>query len=337
MRTYTTFRELHSLRLGRSLWLFLTLAALSFAEARDYQMKHPASYYQPENWPQHTLRITKEGNLKEVFDAGFRPYHWPNTRGDVLEFKHSNLTLITSTGKKLPAFPMEYSKIKVKPSGISTLTLIGQSLTIEEAYQEMSQWLPYIGKSEEELSHFLEAVKVDPITYDDRNFGAVPKGFSGGWIDSNGVGYGLRFQQAYNPVVPIRIYVNIGWHRLRTKKEVKTSYRTAPPSPDGYEDYVIEEGGNFGPDSWTEMVHAKGIPFPEGMSLTGKGGKVIEAKEETQPITRPASKPRPKPKVVEEDPPEPEKKSSLPWIIAGVLLLGILALFVKIFKGKSTS
>lgn len=34
---------------------------------------------------------------------------------------------------------------------------------------------------------------------------------------------------------------------------------------------------------------------------------------------------------------EPEKKSSLPWIIAGLLLLGILALLFKTFKGKSTS
>lgn len=34
---------------------------------------------------------------------------------------------------------------------------------------------------------------------------------------------------------------------------------------------------------------------------------------------------------------EPEKKFSLPWIIVCVLLLGILALLVKVFKGKSTS
>ena len=34
---------------------------------------------------------------------------------------------------------------------------------------------------------------------------------------------------------------------------------------------------------------------------------------------------------------EAEKKSSLPWIFAGVLLVGILALLLKIFKGKSTS
>lgn len=33
----------------------------------------------------------------------------------------------------------------------------------------------------------------------------------------------------------------------------------------------------------------------------------------------------------------PEKKSSLPWIIAGVLLVGILALLFKVIKGKSTS
>ena len=40
--------------------------------------------------------------------------------------------------------------------------------------------------------------------------------------------------------------------------------------------------------------------------------------------------------LAEEKTPEPEKKSSLPWIIAGVLLVGILALLLKAFKGKST-
>lgn len=34
---------------------------------------------------------------------------------------------------------------------------------------------------------------------------------------------------------------------------------------------------------------------------------------------------------------EPEKKSSLPWIIAGALLLGILLILLKTFKRKSTS
>jgi hypothetical protein len=121
------------------------------SQAGDYKMRHPVSYYRPENWPQHTLRITEEGSLKDLFDAGFRPHYWPNTRGDDLEIKHSNLTLVTSTGDTLPVFPMEYAKIKVKPSGISTLTMIGQSLTVEEAHREMKKWLGFIGKTEEEL------------------------------------------------------------------------------------------------------------------------------------------------------------------------------------------
>ena len=45
-----------------------------------------------------------------------------------------------------------------------------------------------------------------------------------------------------------------------------------------------------------------------------------------------------KPKAVEEEAPEPEQKlNHLFWIIAGVLLLGILALLLKTFRGKSTS
>ena len=45
-----------------------------------------------------------------------------------------------------------------------------------------------------------------------------------------------------------------------------------------------------------------------------------------------------KPNFVEEKTPEPEQKPTrLPWIIAGVLLVGILALLFKIFKSKSRS
>jgi hypothetical protein len=210
-------------------------AELTLHQAGDYRMKHPVSYYRPENWPQHTLRITKEGSLKDIFAAGFRPHYWPNTRGDELEIKHSNLTLVTSTGEKLPVFPMEYAKIEIQPSGISTLTLIGQSLTIEEAHREMTKWLGLIGKTEEELAGFLKGVREDPITYRDRHFGSHPEGFGGGWVDSNKIGYGLRFEQAYNPVVPVRIYFTVGWYRVRTKAELRASFSGPPPSPEGYD------------------------------------------------------------------------------------------------------
>jgi len=48
----------------------------------------------------------------------------------------------------------------------------------------------------------------------------------------------------------------------------------------------------------------------------------IKGKEQSQPVQKKSKS---------------EKKSSLPWIVAGVLLVGILLLLFKVFKGKSTS
>lgn len=240
-----------------------------FAEGSESLTKHPDSYYQTEKWPRKLFQVTIEGALKDVFDAGFFPYHWPNMPSDTLEFKHVNISLRTPDEKVLPEFPTEYSKIEINPSGILRMTLIGQSLTISEAEEEMGKWILYINETRENLSRFLQGVEDDPVTFDDKNFGAPLKGFGGGWVDANGIGYGVRFKKSYNSVVPIRIYLSINWIRLRSQEEKRTFYTGAVSSPVGYEDYVIGPGENVGPDSWVDMAQAKNIPLPEGSSVTG--------------------------------------------------------------------
>src|SRR5690606_16167796 len=115
----------------------------------------------------------------------------------------------------------------------------------------------------------LEKVKNNPIGYDDRDFGEAPEGFFGSWTDANDVLYGVRFQKAYNDRVPVRIDLSVGWHRLRSAKERRIFYDGPIPAPEGYEDHPIEEGKNFGPDSASEMMHAKGIPPMPGRGLGG--------------------------------------------------------------------
>lgn len=290
-------------------------------------MKYSLSYYRPQNWPKYTLEVSKEGSLKDIFDAGLRPYYWPNTQGDTLEFKHANLTLVTSEGVKLPMFSTEYSKIEIQPAGILALTLIGQSLTVEEAYHEMSQWLSFIGKSEDHLERFLEAVESDPVGFDDQNFGTAPEGFSGGWIDGNKVGYGVRFQKAYNPVVPVRIYLTVGWSRLRTKAERRNFYHKPVSPPEGYEEYVIESRDDFGPDDTAEMMHAKGIRFPSGMSLTGAAGKVIESAKDVRKSNRP--EPLLPSNNVDKRVNEAGENSPILWAIMCILLLGVCVFLIS--------
>ena len=66
--------------------------------------------------------------------------------------------------------------------------------------------------------------------------------------------------------------------------------------------------------------------------------------EESRPRKSLTDKPKPSPSWIkgrEKETPQEAKlqneESRLPWIISGVLLLGILALLLKTFKGKSTS
>jgi hypothetical protein len=145
----------------------------------------------------------------------------------------------------------------------------------------------------------------------------------------------LSIEQAYNPVVPVRIYFTVGWYRLRSKAEINASLAGPPPSPEGYEDYVIGEGKNFGPDSWTEMVHAKGIPFPPGMSLTGAGGKVIEMEEESLP---PKAETQPNPSLDEKmSATASERRPSwIPWLITSGLVLGLIAVVSLLLKRKAS-
>lgn len=84
------------------------------------------------------------------------------------------------------------------------------------------------------------------------------------------------------------------------------------------------------------------LSFEEGWSDDGNGKKKnsrnqlresnLDGRQNREYATRLKEK-----SELQSEKKESEKKSSLPWIIAAVLLLGILLLLLKIFKGKSTS
>jgi hypothetical protein len=82
------------------------------------------------------------------------------------------------------------------------------------------------------------------------------------------------------------------------------------------------------------MVHAKGIPFPEGMSLAGAGGKIIEPEDELPP---PKSEPRPEAEGVDKKSSTASEKMPnwIVWIIAAGLLLGMLAVLCNLIKSKT--
>lgn len=256
----------------------------------QYEMRFPNSYYLPEKWPQHTVQLSEQGTLKDIFDSGIRPYFLPNGREySQLEFKHVRLRIQQPDGTLLPEFAVDYADVRPKPSGLAVLDLTGHALTLESARYEMSKWLPYIGKTADELDLFLSKVKADYSGFDDRDFGAAPDGFKGKWTGKNKERYVVWLQKAYSEEVPVRMKLMIGWELARTPREKNTFYKGSIPSPEGYEDYQIQETKHSGPDSMSEMMYAKGIPFSPGTGLGGSISNVIEKDED--PSVMPDSRP----------------------------------------------
>jgi hypothetical protein len=301
----------------------------------QYQMRHPNEYYISENWPTYSLKLTRDGALAELFEAGLRPGYTSMAKNSQLDLKHARVTFILANGRPLPEFAAEYGRVSVTRSGLSRLSLVSQPLSVVEAKATMGVWLPFFSekryKTEAQLDDFLRKVAADYSGYDDRNFGAAPEGFGGGWKDENGVGYGVRFQKAYNETLPVRIYLDVVWHYVRTDKEERAFYREPIPSPKGHEIPTLE---NWGPDSTSEMMYAKGIPFPDGYGLSGIGkNDVVEVSESEKVLPKIQPNRKSGKSAAEEEPLLPdEKQNHLLWIIGGVLLLGVVVILVRALR-----
>jgi hypothetical protein len=319
----------------------LTQLALGFIltcfTQAQYQMKFPNSHYLPENWPQHTLRLSETGTLKDIFDSDIRPYYPPNGReGSLLEFKHVRLTIHQTNGKVLPQFPVDYARITPKPSGLSTLDITGHAITLKEAREEMIKWLPYTGKTTEELDAFLANVRAKYASFDDVTFSPPPQEFRMRWFGENNEEFVVWLQKAYSEEVPLRMRLIVGWHKLRTPREDNTFYDGQIPTPEGYEPML--EAIHHGPDDVSEMMYAKGIPFSPGTGLGGSISNVIEKNEDGNVKPKAKSEkvaPAAENHVSLEDASRVTTKLSMVWIwLIGIFSFIIASLSVLLWKLK---
>lgn len=310
-----------------------------FSQAQ-YQMKFPNSHYLPETWPEITLRLSETGTLQDIFDSGVRPYYLPNGKEySQLEFKHVRLSVQQPSGELLPEFSVDYADIRPQPSGLSVLSLTGQAISVQAAREEMMKWLPYIGKSTEELDAFLANVGAKYASFDDVNFSPKPHEFKGRWVGKNKEVFEVWLQKAYNEVVPLRMRLMVGWYKLRTPREDRTFYDGPIPTPEGYE--PLKETYHHGPDDVSEMMYAKGIPFSPGTGLGGSVSNVIEKihddlqqpKSRPEKIGPPTERRFPHEKVSSET-----TRSPMNWIwLIGIFGVITAAFLVWRWKSQSTS
>lgn len=312
----------------RVLLKFLVSFGLVVAAGAQHEMRFPNRYYLPEEWPQHRIQLTEKGELSELFQAGLRPEYRGETDKKTLTIKHARLGFVLPEGDVLPEFAVEYSAIDVLKSGLLLMEFVSQPLSVEDARFEMEKWLPFFReshrKTSEELARFLKLVEEDYSGFDDPNFGGAPEGFGGGFTASNRVGYGVRFQKAYNEVLPVRIYLRVSWYRIRSEREQRAWFRSEVPPPRGFQ---IGIATNSGPDSTSEMMYAKGITFPAGRGLGGVPSNVIERSEE--PSRRRVRGRDDGEREINE--PSQSKDKRVFWWVSGILL-GLL--MIGIFKWR---
>lgn len=290
--------------------------------------------YNPKDWPRYTLKLSSEGTLKDIFDSGIRPFRIPGSENSELRFKHSKLLVQSPEGMLFPEVQVEYSELQVKPSGLWKMTTTSPRVTLEEAKKQMLEWLPIINKTEDKLDSFLSIVSDNFLNYDDRDFGKAADGFYGSWRGKNKENYTVWLAKGYNAKTPLRICFRVYWLKSRGMNKSGTFYQGPIPPPAGYENVSMEAPEKWGPDSMADIRKWRGEDIGDG---TGSEFKMRPLGwEPRQEDTLPPPKREPKPKIAEEKTTELQKKSSLPWIITGVLLLGIPLLLLKIFKGKST-
>lgn len=232
--------------------------------------------------------------------------------------------------------------IRVKPfrdGEIATIEGFTPKLTVEEAREEMLKWLPYETnkRTEKDLDDYLAAVKADYLDFDDPYRG-IPHGCGISWNEpgfktlGGGPRCGFGFRKTASPTHPLRLHFGFRWGLNRPSKD-RGSYRPHPIKPPlGYEDVDMTAPEKFGPDSAVDILRSKGIDIGE-ISQVKENRTPQENFSASQNLKNKSRTPAKEDKIHSAK----DESSRLPWVIAGVLLMGVLALLLKTLKGKSES
>ncbi len=254
----------------RILALFLLITGVLRAAE---EIPYLAREYDASKWPEVPLKIDQAGTLKNVFDAGLRPYRYPGLESSFLEVKHIRLRVHLASGKQLPVLNVEKMEITPFDDGeISTIEGFGPKLGLESAKIEMLAWLPYSTHTDEELDSYLQAVESNHLEFDDpyrgRPDGLAVSWKEPGWKEKGGGPHcTIWFRKTASQTNPLRLHFKMSWSLNRPSKARK-AYNIPIPPPPGYENVTMEAPENFGPDSATDILKAKGVDVSGGVDTT---------------------------------------------------------------------
>lgn len=281
--------------------------------------------YDPKDWPHHVIRFPDEGTLKDIFDAGIRPYRFPSLEKSSLGFKHIHASFETKTGELLPSIPVEWGDISPLKGGLlDNIEMTSPNLSVQEAETAMIPFLIKSKRSIEELRKFIAAAAEDPRNYDDPYNGDSSK-FAITWIDTDGPAYSVFFKSTFDGAKPVSIAIKVSFFPIRTPLQQRSFYDIPIPPPPGYENISMEAPRNFGPDSAVEIARSKGIPITGDRTPEEYEKQWREANDKTRA-------PKPKTPVVEPKPKSPDNSQIWIWLIA---LIGIITATLLVWRWKS--
>jgi hypothetical protein len=298
--------------------IFIVLATLCRASA--------VTSYNPNDWPRFTLR--------DVYDAGIRPWLSPGSETSFLSFKYARVTVQTHEGVVLPEFPVEYADVYCLPDGrLRHVDMISPPQPFASARALLLPWFPKIGKSETQLDEFFKIVKENQIGYEDPNFGKAPDGFGGGWVDAGKTAYGIGFRNNKNPNLPFRVFLGVDWNKLLSERDRGTMHVEPIKPPLGYENESMVPPKKWGPDSTLDKMRALDLDTgepPEAVAEQRRNGERPPLKSDV-----PTSPPTPT-KLATTSPQsqgipvkEPQAESTLIW----PWLVGLVALLMTMWAG----
>ena len=282
---------------------FLFTAGVSIAEPRPENDRA--------NWPHVEVKLSSHTALKDLFDAGLRPYRFPQLETNLLECKHLYITFIQSDGKRLPSYEAELAQIHVLADGrVTTIELRNHRLTVADARAEMRRWLS-LGtmppRDARQLDHFFEKVEANYTGYDNPGSDDDDR-FGVRWKDQDDVAYSLGFLKAMNQLHPVSVAMTIGMPR---PPGIMQFSKVPIPPPPGYEDANMQAPKDFGPDSPISEAEEKAI---------------ADARTTPKYIQSGSEKPRPPPTRVSpaqiED--AAEKTPSWVWIAGALGSIGLI-------------
>lgn len=285
--------------------------------------------YEPSDWPHHTIKFPSEGTLKDIFDAGIRPYRFPSLERTALGFKHVNVSFEMKTRELLPEVPVEWADLDILKEGlISSIEMTSPNLSPQQAELAMIPYLKYGKRTNEQLKSFLSAAGDDPRGYDDPYKGDSSR-FRIVWNDVSGPNYVAFFKSTFDDLKPVSIALKISFFPIRTPLQQRSFYDVPIPPPPGYEHVSMEAPRNFGPDSAVEIARSKGIPITGDRTQEEYEQQQIDAKGERR-------YPKPNTPVAEPTPKSPKISEIWPWVV-GIFGFIVAAVLVGRWKPKTNS